>query len=219
MAELTQKTCPYCQTQFRPGEHGHECPQCHIPHHEDCWRENGGCTTFGCTGQQPAGQAAPPTGSWSPSQTSDHIELSLEDLSRCAVCGADIPFSDETCRHCGTPTDLPPSLARGNTGRTPAPYAGMPAQPYQGAGYGYQPPPFPACGQQLKSPAAACLLNLLLLGAGYFYLNQIGKGFTVLAIGIVGICFSYGVITLVMLIFAMVDCYQIADRMNRGLPG
>jgi len=214
MAELTQKTCPYCQTQFRPGEHAHVCPQCHIPHHEDCWRENGGCTTFGCTGQIPAGHAAAPSGSWSPASTPDHIELSLDDLSRCAVCGAETSIWDETCRQCGTPTDLPPSLARGHTGQ--APYAGMPAQPYQG-GYGGYPQPY--CGQQLKSPAAACLLNLLLLGAGYFYLNQIGKGFAILAIGLIGGCFSYGVITLIMLVFAMVDCYQIADRINRGLPG
>lgn len=25
------------------------CPACNIPHHAECWRENGGCTTYGCS--------------------------------------------------------------------------------------------------------------------------------------------------------------------------
>jgi len=24
------------------------CPECGIPHHTDCWNENGGCTVWGC---------------------------------------------------------------------------------------------------------------------------------------------------------------------------
>lgn len=42
-------TCPYCRMAF-----GHEAPAkiyctgCGMPHHEDCYQENGGCTVFGC---------------------------------------------------------------------------------------------------------------------------------------------------------------------------
>ena len=25
-----------------------QCPACKVPHHQECWEENGGCTTFGC---------------------------------------------------------------------------------------------------------------------------------------------------------------------------
>ena len=43
------KTCPFCQTPIKPGANVITCPACGMPHHEDCWQENGGCTTFGCT--------------------------------------------------------------------------------------------------------------------------------------------------------------------------
>jgi len=26
----------------------HVCPACDVPHHAECWNENGGCTTYGC---------------------------------------------------------------------------------------------------------------------------------------------------------------------------
>ena len=49
------KTCPYCQTVIKPGVSIIICPACGIPHHGDCWTENGNkCTTFGCSGQAPA---------------------------------------------------------------------------------------------------------------------------------------------------------------------
>lgn len=27
-----------------------QCSQCGVPHHEECWKENGGCTVYGCKG-------------------------------------------------------------------------------------------------------------------------------------------------------------------------
>ncbi|MFQ6097186.1 MAG: RING finger protein [Armatimonadota bacterium] len=44
------KTCPFCQFVVKPGDRVVVCPHCDIPHHLDCWSENGGCTTFGCAG-------------------------------------------------------------------------------------------------------------------------------------------------------------------------
>ncbi|NLN75492.1 MAG: hypothetical protein GX139_04220 [Armatimonadetes bacterium] len=51
---IAGKTCPFCQTPIKPNEPVHICDQCNIPHHQDCWRENGGCTTFGCRGANAA---------------------------------------------------------------------------------------------------------------------------------------------------------------------
>ncbi|MHB0938438.1 MAG: MFS transporter [Armatimonadota bacterium] len=45
------KTCPYCQTPLKPGVEIVTCNACGMPHHTDCWRENGRCTTYGCDGE------------------------------------------------------------------------------------------------------------------------------------------------------------------------
>jgi hypothetical protein len=42
------KTCPYCQFVLKPGVRVKICPSCEVPHHQECWDENGGCTTYGC---------------------------------------------------------------------------------------------------------------------------------------------------------------------------
>ncbi len=42
------KTCPYCQFPLKADSDVVQCPSCIVPHHKECWAENGGCTTFGC---------------------------------------------------------------------------------------------------------------------------------------------------------------------------
>jgi len=44
------KTCPYCQTPIKPNVDVVVCNTCGMPHHQECWMENGRCTTFGCNG-------------------------------------------------------------------------------------------------------------------------------------------------------------------------
>jgi TM2 domain/Prokaryotic RING finger family 1 len=42
-------TCPYCRMAFnQEGPAKIYCTGCGMPHHEDCYQENGGCTVFGC---------------------------------------------------------------------------------------------------------------------------------------------------------------------------
>lgn len=46
--------CPYCRMPFEEqGPPKIFCTACGMPHHEDCYQENGGCTVFGCP-QAPA---------------------------------------------------------------------------------------------------------------------------------------------------------------------
>lgn len=42
-------TCPYCRAEITPTDRTRVCPACHTPHHADCWKENKGCTVFGCS--------------------------------------------------------------------------------------------------------------------------------------------------------------------------
>jgi TM2 domain/Prokaryotic RING finger family 1 len=46
---MTEPVCPYCRMPFEEtGPAKIFCTACGTPHHEDCYRENGGCTVFGC---------------------------------------------------------------------------------------------------------------------------------------------------------------------------
>jgi hypothetical protein len=51
MNEFQGKLCPYCKTVIQTGEDIKVCPACGMPHHQACWEENKGCTTFGCAEQ------------------------------------------------------------------------------------------------------------------------------------------------------------------------
>ncbi len=47
-SEVVGKKCAYCMTDLTAHDEVLFCGACGIPHHEDCWNENGGCATFGC---------------------------------------------------------------------------------------------------------------------------------------------------------------------------
>jgi TM2 domain-containing membrane protein YozV len=41
--------CPYCRAPFDESNPPKIfCTACGVPHHEDCYQDNGGCTVFGC---------------------------------------------------------------------------------------------------------------------------------------------------------------------------
>jgi uncharacterized membrane protein YhaH (DUF805 family) len=42
-------TCPVCGCTVELHDRVTVCPACKIAHHEECWRENKGCSTYGCT--------------------------------------------------------------------------------------------------------------------------------------------------------------------------
>lgn len=42
------RLCPYCRSPLHDHEQVIVCPSCHIPHHLECWVDNGRCTTYGC---------------------------------------------------------------------------------------------------------------------------------------------------------------------------
>ncbi len=44
------KICPYCQYPIKQDSEVTVCSACKVPHHRECWEENGGCTTFGHQG-------------------------------------------------------------------------------------------------------------------------------------------------------------------------
>ncbi len=57
-AEAGGKICPYCRFPIKPGQEITTCPECGVPHHAECWQENGGCTTYGCRASPQVSAAA-----------------------------------------------------------------------------------------------------------------------------------------------------------------
>jgi TM2 domain-containing membrane protein YozV len=46
---MADPVCPYCRMPFNEASPPRVfCTSCGMPHHEDCYSENGGCTVFGC---------------------------------------------------------------------------------------------------------------------------------------------------------------------------
>jgi TM2 domain-containing membrane protein YozV len=46
---MAEPVCPYCRMPFDEVSPPKVfCTACGMPHHEDCYQENGGCTVFGC---------------------------------------------------------------------------------------------------------------------------------------------------------------------------
>jgi len=95
MREYIGKTCPFCKAAFVLGDEIVVCSDCEMPHHKDCWVENQGCTTFGCSGTiQNAGGDT--------SVTKDR--MTYEESERvvfCTKCGARHTGSAAFCTKCG----------------------------------------------------------------------------------------------------------------------
>lgn len=109
--DFTGKICPYCKTEFKEGDDIVVCSACEMPHHKECWIENKGCTTFGCTG------------------TIKGIKNSNEVLGEelhCPRCGAVCTKEQEFCSSCGTKlrsdTSFGNQFNSGNYGQDPSGY-------------------------------------------------------------------------------------------------
>lgn len=89
MENYVGKICPFCKTGIKETDTVKVCPACGIPHHEGCWNENHGCTTFGCSEQHYEAQHTNPT-----------------DV--CANCGAPLGDGQNFCPKCGTPKAAAP---------------------------------------------------------------------------------------------------------------
>lgn len=75
------KTCPYCKTQIKDTDDVVMCSNCEIPHHKECWIENQGCTTFGCTG----------------------TIQNLQDVIYCSKCHRKCNAGENYCATCANP--------------------------------------------------------------------------------------------------------------------
>lgn len=113
MENLVGKICPFCRAEIKEGDDIKVCPTCNIPHHMECWKENKGCTTFGCEEQYYEEQYAKPADADADSEDSfadgdapttntDGTNGDLQ-LYNCANCGNVLQEGQASCPKCGTP--------------------------------------------------------------------------------------------------------------------
>ena len=220
---MTEPVCPYCRMPFdETGPAKVFCPACGTPHHEDCYRENGGCTVFGCSrapaddpklqvsqsdlraiGVPAQGYAAAPqpylsTPAGTQPTTPSPYGSSPLGLSRAAAAGSS--------------SGAPPAVSNA---QYPPPPPGAPYYPQaQYPGYPYSVPPM-VYGQAQKSRTTYIVLGIFLgaLGIHNFY-----AGFTGRAVG--QLCLSVltlGYLGIVSWIWAIIEVC-VVDKDSAGIP-
>lgn len=116
MEDYIGKICPFCKTEIKEGDAVKVCPSCGIPHHEACWEENKGCTTFGCSEQHYEEQHTNPTdvcvncgaplGDGQEFCPKGGTPKGGKKKRVCAKCGAELQDGQKFCPKCGQKADL-----------------------------------------------------------------------------------------------------------------
>ena len=183
---MAEPVCPYCRMSFDEASPPRIfCTACGMPHHEDCYLENGGCTVFGCK-RAPADEPK--------------VQVALSDLS--AVSMPVQQYAPVAQQY--APVGQQPAPVRGYQ---PSRYSGplglsqaaatAPAQVPTAApnsapmAYPYAPP---VSGATYKSRTSYIVLGIFLgaLGIHNFYAGYTGRAvgqlcLTVLTLGYLGI--------------------------------
>lgn len=93
MAALRAATCPICGSGFGEDEEIRICPDCRTPHHDECWEDNHGCSTYGC--RSAAHQMV------HTSEDAGDTPDGGGGVVACPACGAMHPTTDLVCGSCG----------------------------------------------------------------------------------------------------------------------
>jgi TM2 domain-containing membrane protein YozV len=151
------EVCPYCRMPFdEKAPPKIYCTACGMPHHEDCYQENGGCTVFGCA-RAPADDPK--------------LQVSYSDLQAAAaaplVSAAPAPSTAMLPSRYGGPLGL----------SAPASGTPVPASPAASAPGTAYVQPVPIAGHPPKSRTTYIVLGIFLgaFGAHNFYAGYTGR--------------------------------------------
>jgi len=202
--------CPYCRMPFDDSAPAKiYCTACGVPHHEDCYLENGGCTVFGCV-RAPADDPK--------------LQVSYGDLNAAggrALHGA-APAQPQMAAPVQTypsPYGGPLGLSQAVTPALASPEAVVASQPLPpGAniaspGYSY-PQPAHALARPPKSRTTFIMLGVFLgmLGVHNFYAGYTGKAIGQLCLSVL----TAGWLAVVSWIWAIVEIC-IVDKDGVGI--
>lgn len=199
---MAEPVCPYCRMSFDEASPPRIfCTACGMPHHEDCYLENGGCTVFGCK-RAPADEPK--------------VQVALSDLSAVSLPAQQYAPVAQQYPVMQQPTPVqgyqpsrysgPLGLSQAATAPAQVPGAAPnPPQPTVPAAYAYAAPVHasaapayasaaPAYASTHKSRTSYIVLGIFLgaLGIHNFYAGYTGRAvgqlcLTVLTLGYLGI--------------------------------
>jgi len=193
---MAEPVCPYCRMPFDEASPPRIfCTACGMPHHEDCYQENGGCTVFGC-------KRAPADDPKLQVSQSDLSAVSVQAQPYAPVAQQYAPVAQQTTPMAQQPAPVQgyqPSRYSGPLGLSQA-AATAPAQvapaapnplPAAPAAYAYAAPVYASTH---KSRTSYIVLGIFLgaLGVHNFYAGYTGRAvgqlcLTVLTLGYLGI--------------------------------
>ena len=129
------KICPYCKTPFKDGDDIVICSVCEMPHHKDCWVDNQGCTTFGCSGtiKSPSDVVSNEMDFeidlYDEQDTPDNQPARENEYLFCTKCGTQNFATSAFCCKCGNPLtkaperqQTPPKYSTSVSGNNPYSY-------------------------------------------------------------------------------------------------
>lgn len=93
------KSCSICQTTIIAGEQAVRCPHCELPFHQECWKENKGCSAYGCKGAPPTVKTAvdstPFSNAWGAEKLCPSCKKTIKsEALKCRFCGANFDSRD-----------------------------------------------------------------------------------------------------------------------------
>jgi TM2 domain-containing membrane protein YozV len=188
--------CPYCRGPFdETGPPTIYCPSCGVPHHEDCYQENGGCTVFGCA-RAPADDPK--------------LQVSQSDLNAVAAAATQMapvqstPVSPFPSRYGGPLGLSQPALTQGAPVTVARPAQSLPAYAQ----------PADRARRQPKSRTTYIVLGVFLgaLGVHNFYAGYIGRAVGQLCLSVLTL-FWLGIISW---IWAIVEIC-VVDKDSAGI--
>jgi len=188
---MAEPVCPYCRMPFDEASPPRIfCTACGMPHHEDCYLENGGCTVFGC-------KRAPADDPKLQVSQSDLSAVSVPVQQYVPIVQQYAPIAQQTTRVQGYQPSRysgPLGLSQAATATAPAQVAASMANPTPSAPAGYPYVSAPVYARSYKSRTSYIVLGIFLgaLGIHNFYAGYTGRAvgqlcLTVLTLGALGI--------------------------------
>jgi hypothetical protein len=89
--------CSICQTLVAPADERTLCPECQQEYHASCWKELGGCGTYGCKSAAVAEKPPPPVlvgSGWGDTKVCPACGMNIGSSLLICRCGARFPWAD-----------------------------------------------------------------------------------------------------------------------------